>query len=159
MRYKRLINLLFILILLHLTTNLTAQYFGRNKPGYKKFDYKVAQTPHFELYHYLENDSLLDKYLSWAEEWYDMHQVVFRDTFDRKNPLILYNTHADFQQTNAVSSLIGTGTGGVTEGLKNRVVMPFSMTLSQTDHVLGHEMVHAFQFKKLLGADTPASAR
>jgi len=137
-----------------LTTILPAQYFGRNKPGYKEFDYKVVQTPHFELYHYLEADSLVDRYLSWAEEWYDMHQMVFRDTFVRKNPLILYNTHADFQQTNAVSSLIGTGTGGVTEGLKNRVVMPFSMTLSQTDHVLGHELVHAFQFKKLLNADT-----
>ncbi len=154
MRHKRKIELIFVLLLLHLSGILTAQYFGRNKPGYKEFDYKVVQTPHFELYHYLENDSLLDKYLSWAEEWYEMHQLVFRDTFDRKNPLILYNTHADFQQTNAVSSLIGTGTGGVTEGLKNRVVMPFSMTLSQTDHVLGHELVHAFQFKKLLSADT-----
>jgi len=143
-----------VFLLVHITTLLPAQYFGRNKPGYKKFEYKVVQTPHFELYHYLEDDSLLNNYLAWAEEWYNMHQVIFRDTFEKKNPLILYNTHADFQQTNAVSSLIGTGTGGVTEGLKNRVVMPFSKTLSQTDHVLGHELVHAFQFNKLLTADT-----
>lgn len=154
MRMKINIRLTLILFLVHLTALIQAQYFGRNKPGYKKFDYRVVQTPNFELYHYLEDDSLLKDYLSWAEEWYSMHQVIFRDTFEKKNPLILYNTHADFQQTNAVSSLIGTGTGGVTEGLKNRVVMPFSKTLSQTDHVLGHELVHAFQFNKLLTSDT-----
>ncbi|MFO7852179.1 MAG: tolB protein precursor [Bacteroidota bacterium] len=141
-------------IALLMTVSLPAQYFGRNKPGYKKFDYQVTRTPHFELYHYLQNDTLVEKYLSWMEEWYKLHQTIFRDTFETRNPLILYNTHADFQQTNAVSSLIGTGTGGVTEGLKNRVVMPFSKTFKQTDHVLGHELVHAFQFKKLTRADT-----
>ena len=50
--------------------------------------------------------------------------------------------------------MIGTTTGGVTEALKNRVVMPVAPTLAQTDHVLGHELVHAFQFNKLLRSDS-----
>ncbi|MBS0012235.1 MAG: PD40 domain-containing protein [Bacteroidales bacterium] len=154
MQLKVKIRPLFIFLLLHITMLVPAQYFGRNKPGYKKFDYQVIKTPNFELYHYLNDSSLVNSFVSWAEEWYDMHQVIFRDTFTRRNPLIVYNTHADFQQTNAVTGLIGTGTGGVTEGLKNRVVMPFAKTLYQTDHVLGHELVHAFQFKELLSADT-----
>ncbi len=151
---KNNIKVILVFCFLQITILLPAQYFGRNKPGYKKFDYEVVQTPNFELYYYLDNDSLLKTFLAWAEEWYGMHQTIFRDTIDKKNPLILYNTHADFQQTNAVTGLIGTGTGGVTEGLKNRVVMPFAHTLSQTDHVLGHELVHAFQFNMLLSADS-----
>ncbi|MEN6588154.1 MAG: hypothetical protein ABFC30_00610, partial [Proteiniphilum sp.] len=93
-------------------------------------------------------------FAEWAEEWYVMHQKSFEDTFQNKNPLILYANHSDFQQTTAVSGTIGTTTGGVTEALKNRVVMPVAPTLAQTDHVLGHELVHAFQFNLLLHSDS-----
>ena len=134
--------------------NSDAQYFGRNKPGYSSFRFDVLQTPDFEIYHYMKNDSLLKTLSGWSEEWFSIHQKVFRDTFERKNPVIFYNNHADFQQTNAVSSLIGTGTGGVTEGMKNRVIMPVALTLSQTDHTLGHELVHAFQYNMFLRSDT-----
>jgi hypothetical protein len=133
---------------------LNAQYFGRNKPSYKVFEYDALYTPNFEIYHYLKNDTFVTQFAEWAEEWYSMHQGIFRDTIPYKNPLILYTTHADFQQTRAVGGLIGSTTGGVTESLKNRVVMPVAPTLAQTDHVLGHELVHAFQFNKLLNTDS-----
>ena len=136
--------------------NTNTQYFGRNKPGYKSFEFEVTQTSNFEIYHYLEDDTLLNDFSQWAEEWYTMHQKIFRDTFENKNPIILYSTHSDFQQTNAVTSIIGSGTGGVTEGLKKRVIMPVAPTLSQTDHVLGHELVHAFQFNMLVHSDSSA---
>ena len=131
-----------------------AQYFGRNKPSYRKFEFDVVQTPNFELYHYMKNDSLLKSISCWSENWYSMHQTIFRDTFLTRNPLIFYTTHADFQQTNTISSLIGTGTGGVTESLKNRVIMPVASSLAQTDHTLGHELVHAFQYNLFLNPDT-----
>jgi len=150
-----LLTLTFLHILFPVT--VFSQYFGRNKPGYKKFNFDVLQTPNFEIYHYLNNDTLKDNIANWAEEWYLMHQKVFKDTFEQRNPLILYSNHSDFQQTNAVSSMIGTTTGGVTEALKNRVVMPIAPTLAQTDHVLGHELVHAFQFHKLLRSDSDTS--
>jgi hypothetical protein len=133
---------------------LSAQYFGRNKPSYKVFEYDAIYTPNFEIYHYLKNDTFINQLAEWAEEWYAMHQRIFKDTIPYKNPFILYTTHADFQQTRAVSGLIGPTTGGVTESLKNRVVMPVAPTLAQTDHVLGHELVHAFQFNKLLNTDS-----
>ena len=131
-----------------------AQYFGRNKPGYRSFDFRVAWTPHFEIYHYLDNDSLFNDLARSAEEWYAMHQKVLSDTFTQLNPIILYNDNADFQQTTAVGGLIGAGTGGVTESIKNRVVMPVAHTMAQTDHVLGHELVHAFQFHMLTRSDS-----
>ncbi|RMG27931.1 MAG: hypothetical protein D6730_06175 [Bacteroidetes bacterium] len=136
-----------------------AQGFGRNKPRYTKMDFRVLETPTFEIYHYLENDRALEDFADWSEHWYKMHQAVLKDTFGEKNPIILYNNHADFQQTRAIEGMIGIGTGGVTEGLRNRVVLPFAMSNQQTHHVLGHELVHAFQYHLLLHSDTSLSIR
>ncbi len=123
--------------------------FGQNKPIYEDFDFVVYKSPHFALYTYLQNDTLIDRFLTDAESWYYKHHVIFPDTFERKIPVILYNNHADFQQTTAISGTIGVGTGGVTEGLKNRVVMPVRLSYGQTKHVLGHELVHAFQYNHI----------
>jgi Tol biopolymer transport system component len=153
---KTALQYTFVLFIALILTNLVsepeanAQYFGRNKPGYRKFQYNVVQTPHFEIYHYLKNDSMIKAFSDRSEKWYDIHQKTFRDTFKIKNPIILYNNHSDFQQTNTVEGMIGTGTGGVTESLKNRVILPIATSLSQTDHVLGHELVHAFQYHLFL---------
>ncbi len=140
--------------LLFLSVQLDAQYFGRNKPHYETFDYKVYQTPTFEIYHYLENQEVLERFAEFSEQWYMLHQNILRDTFASKNPMIIYNDHADFQQTNAIFGGVGVGTGGVTEAFKNRVIMPFAMTNQQTFHVLGHELVHAFQYDIVINGDS-----
>lgn len=145
---------LFLIIFLSLSTDVQAQYFGQNKVRYKNLKFKVYQTPHFEFYYYLKNDSLVQRFAKEAEVWYDLHQQVFRDTFLKKNPLILYANHPDFQQTTALSGEIGVGTGGVTEGLKNRVILPITQVNHQTRHVLGHELVHAFQYHSLIEGDS-----
>lgn len=135
-------------------SNVQAQYFGRNKPNYENFDFKVYQTPNFEIYHYLKNKDVLDRLANDAEQWYLLHQNVLKDTIKQRNPLLFYNNHADFQQTNTISGAIGVGTGGVTEAFKNRVVMPLAMSNQQTHHVLGHEMVHAFQYNMIIRGDS-----
>src|SRR4051812_5497195 len=76
-----------------LTTQVQAQYFGQNKVRYKNLKFQVLQTPHFEFYYYLKIDSLLQRFVKESEVWYDLHQQVFRDTFSKKNPLILYANH------------------------------------------------------------------
>ncbi|HEX5654114.1 MAG TPA: hypothetical protein VFX58_13630 [Chitinophagaceae bacterium] len=149
---RRFTILIFFILLL--STILKAQYFGRNKVNYRDINFRVLQSPHFEFYHYLDNTERRNRIAQQTEQWYRMHQLVFRDTFQTKNPVILYNNHADFQQTNTISGLIGVGTGGVTEALKNRVIMPFMETNAQTDHVLGHELVHAFQYQLVRGSDS-----
>jgi Tol biopolymer transport system component len=143
--------LLLIILLTGTYFSVWGQYFGQNKPAYKKFEFKVYHTPHFEIYHYLKNDSVRDRLAQLCEAWYGMHQALFRDTFETQNPIIFYNDQGDFQQTTAISGLIDVGTGGVTEGLKNRIVLPIASTYAQTNHVLGHEMVHAFQYHMLMG--------
>lgn len=151
---KSLFALLFFLLASQWSGMLKAQYFGRNKPRYENFSFSVLQTPHFELHHYFDNKERLYAIANDAEHWYRMHQAVLLDTFYQRNPLIIYNDHADFQQTNAISGDISIGTGGVTEGLRNRVVLPFAMTNAQTRHVLGHELVHAFQYHTIIHGDS-----
>ncbi len=138
-------KLLFISLLLT-SQMLTGQYFGQNKPQYERIDFDVYQTTHFDIYNYMENPAFLQLIAENAEQWYILHQSILKDTFDLRNPIILYNNHPDFQQTRTISSRIGEGTGGVTESLKNRVVFPFLFSNQQTGHVLGHELVHAFQY-------------
>ncbi len=145
------ISLTFMLVFFH---TATAQYFGRNKPVYEKIKFDVYQTPNFNIYNYVHNQEVLDQISLWAEQWYHEHQMVLQDTIKHRNPLLLYNNHADFQQTNAVGGRVGMGTGGVTEALKNRVIFPIAMSNQQTHHVLGHELVHAFQYNMIINGDS-----
>jgi len=151
---KHLFSLITLFSILLFSLQTKAQYFGQNKVRYKKLDFKVYKTPHFEIYYYLKNDSMIKRFAQESELWYTLHQQVFRDTFKKPNPIILYANHPDFQQTTAIDGEIDVGTGGVTEGLKNRVVMPVMETNQTTRHVIGHELVHAFQYHALLGRDS-----
>jgi hypothetical protein len=144
----------FLLIIAEFIPSAKAQYFGRNKPSYRTFDFKVFQSPNFEIYHYFENDSVAKAIANLHEKWYIRHQQIFGDTFPKPNPILMYANHPDFQQTTAVQGAIGIGTQGVTEALRNRVVMPVLETNAQTDHVIGHELVHVFQFRQLFEHDS-----
>ena len=128
------------------TSPAAAQYFGRNKVQYDDFDFRVLPTEHFEVYFYPEEKEATSDAARMAERWYSRHSKTFLRTFNEKKPLIFYANDADFQQTNVIGGFIGQGTGGVTEGLKQRVVMPLTGSYADTDHVLGHELVHSFQY-------------
>jgi hypothetical protein len=131
-----------------------SQYFGRNKPSYRSFDFKVYESPNFTIYHYFENDSVIHAVANTYEKWYIRHQKLFKDTFEKPSPIIIYHNHPEFQQTTAVGGNIGIGTQGVTEALKNRVVTPVLETNAKTDHVIGHELVHVFHFRALFVDDS-----
>ena len=151
---KYLIIIFCIAFAMLMSRQAKAQYFGQNKVRYKNLKFKVYRTPHFQIYYYLKNDSMIRRFAQETELWYTLHQQVFRDTFKKPNPIILYADHPDFQQTTAIDGEIDVGTGGVTEGLKNRIVMPVMETNQMTRHVIGHELVHAFQYHILLGKDS-----
>ncbi len=154
MKRRFLSTCLIVFLSASFSFNLQAQYFGRNKVQYENFDFKVEESPNFETYHYLDHKDCLHDLLNQTEQWYGMHQGVLKDTFQKKNPFLLYNNHPDFQQTNSISGSIGIGTGGVTEAFKNRVVLPIAMTNQQTNHVIGHELVHAFQYNMIINGDS-----
>ncbi|HET6637615.1 MAG TPA: BamA/TamA family outer membrane protein [Gemmatimonadota bacterium] len=124
-----------------------AQYFGRNKIQYEDFDWYIVETERFDVHAYTEeNDSLVLDAGRMAERWYSRYGSIFDHEFDERKPLIFYADQPDFHQTNTTPSTLSQATGGFTESLKDRVVMPFAETMGDTDHVLGHELVHAFQY-------------
>src|SRR5688572_878448 len=123
-----------------------AQYFGQNKVQYRDFDFKVLKTANFDIYYYPEEEAAIEQAGRLAERWYARFSRQLNHRLSKRQPLILYASHPHFEQTNVLSGFIGEGTGGVTEVLKRRVVMPLAGPLAETDHVLGHELVHAFQF-------------
>lgn len=133
---------------------VSGQYFGRNKPSYRSFDFKVYQSPNFDLYHYFDDEEQIHLVAETFEKWYIRHKELFKDTLEERNPIIIYANHPDFQQTTAVSGSIGIGTQGVTEALRNRVVLPILETNAQTDHVIGHELVHVFHFRAMFKDDS-----
>ena len=122
------------------------QYFGQNKVNYEDFDFKIIKTPHFDVHFYPEEGAAVEDATRMGERWYERLARLFEHEFEKPKPIILYADHPDFQQTNTLSGRLSQGTGGVTEGLKNRVIMPLTGSDWDTDHFLGHELVHAFQY-------------
>ena len=123
-----------------------AQYFGRNKVRWEDFDWRVLKTEHFDIYHYPEEERAVRDAARMAERWYGRLSSVFQREFRERKSIVLYADHSDFQQTSVIGGLISQGTGGVTEGMKTRVVLPLTGNYEETDHVLGHELVHVFQY-------------
>jgi Tol biopolymer transport system component len=120
------------------------QYFGRNKVQYENFDFEVLKTEHFDIYYYPEVEVELAALM--AERWYARLSRLLNHDLSGRQALILYAAHPHFQQSNALAGTLDESTQGVTELLKRRIVLPFLGPLAETDHVIGHELVHAFQF-------------
>ena len=136
-----------------------AQYFGQNKVQYRDFDFKVLKTEHFDIYYYPEEEAAVEQAGAPGRALVRAASRGCSTTASRaasrssSTPAIPH-----FEQTNVLQGSIGEGTGGVTEVLKRRVVMPFAGPLAETDHVLGHELVHAFQFDMTGGGGATSSS-
>ncbi len=147
-RLHRVLILLLgsLALLLGAAPAVDAQYFGRNKVQYATFDFKVLKTEHFDIYYYPEEQQLAQEVGRMAERWNARLTRVLDHRLSGRQPLLLYASHPHFEQTNAIPGFLGEGTGGVTEALRRRIVLPAGASLAETDHVVGHELVHAFQY-------------
>jgi hypothetical protein len=137
---------LFFVIASSVSAPASAQYFGRNKVQYREFKFEVLKTEHFDIYFYPSEREGVDIAARLAERWNTRLERVLRHQLRGRQPLVLYGSHTDFEQTTVIGGEIGEGTGGVTEPLRRRIVLPLGGPLADTDHVIGHELVHAFQF-------------
>ena len=135
-----------VLSVLMVISVLEAQYFGRNKVQYQKFDFRIIKTKHFDVYYYPEFKAVAEDSARLAERWYARLSRMLGHELKGRQPLIMYSSSPHFQQTTVLSGLIGEGTGGVTESLKRRIILPVGSSPYETDHVIGHELVHAFQY-------------
>ena len=121
------------------------QYFGRNKVQYEDFEFRVLATEHFDIHYYPAERDAAVQAARMAERWYGRLSRALDHAPRARAPIVLYASHAHFSQTTVVQGLLPEGVGGFTDHRKGRVVLPFAQSLGETDHVLGHEIVHAFQ--------------
>ena len=136
----------FVFLVASRVPDAQAQYFGRNKVQYGDFDFKVLKTEHFDILYYDQEKTAAEMAGRMAERWYARLSRMLDHQLSNRQVVIMYASHPDFEQTNAIPGELDEGTGGVTEAFKRRVVLPFAGPLRETDHVLGHELVHAFQY-------------
>jgi len=147
---KKLYSLAICFLLLF--SLLKTQEFGKNKIQYKNFDWKSIKTPHFIIYYYQGEEELVKFAAQVAEDSYYQLKEDLNHNFRKRVPIIIYNSHNDFEQTNVTLSLIEESVGGFTEIFKNRIVIPFEGSYERFRHVINHELVHAFQFDILFGS-------
>jgi hypothetical protein len=140
------LSLILAVLLLCAAADARAQYFGRNKVQYDDDAVRVLATDHFDIYYSRDDAAAALVVGRLAERWHRRLSRVLEHTLTGRQPLILYGSHRRFEQTNVFSGLIDENTGGFTEARKRRIVIPFAATFAETDHVLGHEIVHAFQY-------------
>src|SRR5467141_1367312 len=126
-----------------LASRAQAQQFGRNSVQYQTFHFKVLKTQHFDIYFYDKEAEAATHAGRMAERWYTRISTVLRHQLNGRQPLILYSDHPDYNQTNVLPV---EGSEGITESLKRRIILPMGASLYETDHVIGHELTHAFQY-------------
>jgi Tol biopolymer transport system component len=139
-------GILAFTVLLLLCLPASGQYFGQNKVRYNDFDFKILKTENFDIFYYPQSAGIIDQVGRMAERWYYRLSTVLGFKLSTRQVLIIYADHPDFQQTQVIPGVIGESTGGVTESIRRRIVLPLGGPLGETDHVIGHELVHAFQY-------------
>jgi Tol biopolymer transport system component len=120
-------------------------YFGQNQVQYDKFDWRIRETEHFLIYYYPEEERAAFDAARMAERAYARLSIVLDHQFREKKPIMLFSSRTDFGQNNVTGDL-GEGTGGVTEATRHRMLLNFTGDYKSFEHVLTHEMVHAFQY-------------
>ena len=131
---------------LALPTSAGAQgYFGQNQVQYDQFKWKVLETEHFLVHYYPEEREAAVDAARMAERSYARLSRLLDHQFREKKPILLFASRSDFGQNNVTGDL-GEFTGAVADALRHRMLVPFTGDYKSFEHVLTHEMVHAFQY-------------
>lgn len=118
--------------------------FGKNKVQYKVFDWKYIQSKHFDVYFSQGGYELAQYTAVVAESSLTSLSKNLDYNITNRIPIVVFNSHNEFQQNNILDEFLPEGVGGVTELFKNRILIPFEGNYEQYKHVIHHELLHAF---------------
>lgn len=140
--HKLIKTLIFVILVF--SGNSVFTQFGQNKVQYKVFDWKYIQSQHFDIY-FAQGGDYIAQFTAVAAES-SLVSLENNIGYGIKNriPILVYNSHNEFQQTNAIDVYLSEGIGGVTELFKNRIVVPFEGDYEKFRHVIHHELLHAY---------------
>jgi len=134
---------------LHAQDILTMQLqqgFGKNKVRYKNFDWHIVESEHLQLLYEPEFEELAERAIAYLEEAYDHISETFHHELSHKPPIVIYQSHYEFEQTNIIHEFLPPGVAGFAEPLRYRMVIPFDGDLDEFNSVLTHELTHIFQY-------------
>jgi hypothetical protein len=123
--------------------------FGQNKIAYRKFDWKIYHSPHFNVYYYSAEESALQKVVSFAESDYDDISRFLNFQIKDPIPLIYFATHSAFEQNNIILDFIPEGIGAFASPTRFRMVLPIDDPDGELIALIRHELTHIFQYKML----------
>jgi hypothetical protein len=149
MRGYRLAALVLVLVLCVRPGPAAAQFFGKNKVQYEPLDWSVLETPHLRLHYYAQEESLARHVAVFAESTCIEFDRRFRLARRPQVPFLLYSVHHLFQQTNATPGFVSEGTGGLTELIKGRVLLPHTGSWARLRWVTRHELAHSYMLEKI----------
>ena len=77
---------------------VSAQYFGQNKVQYKKLDFQILHTDHFDIYFYPAEREGIDVAARLAERWHARLERLLEHPLRGRQPLVMYASHTDFER-------------------------------------------------------------
>ncbi len=137
----KILKLIFVLIIFCSLT-VFAQ-FGKNKIHIKDYDWYYIQTKHFDIYFSQDGETLTEFAANSAENAISSIQSTLNYRVNNRITIIVFNSQNAFQETNVIDQYLSEGIQGFTELFKNRVVIQFTGSYKQFDHLIHHELVHA----------------
>ena len=122
------------------------QGFGKNKVRYRDFQWEILESEHIELHFESEFQNLAVQAVEYLEEGYDHISQILHHDLSHRPPVVIYQSHYQFQQTNIFPDFLPPGVAGFAEPLRFRMVVPFAGDLDEFRNVLVHELAHIFQY-------------
>lgn len=122
-------------------------YFGKNKVQTRDYRFSSFETEHFKILFYPGGEAVAEFAADAAERYYRQVSRALNRQLESKVPLIVYLSPSHFSETNVITDLLEEGVGGFSELIKNRIVVPFNGSYQELYHVIGHELVHIFEFQ------------
>ena len=127
----------------------SAQAFGKNKVNYAEYRWSYIESEHFDIYFAEGGEEPANFLAVTAEDALVSLEQNLDYTLQNRVPIIVYNSHNSFLETNVILEMLSEGVGGFTELAKNRVVIPFEGPYEKFRHVIHHELTHAVMFDLL----------
>lgn len=127
-------------------TQQLQQGFGKNKVRYRDFKWEVLESEHLELHFEPEFQDLAVQAVEYLEEAYGHISGILHHELSNRPPIVIYQSHYQFQQTNIFPDFLPPGVAGFAEPLRFRMVIPFNGDLDEFRNVLVHELTHIFQY-------------
>src|SRR5579862_9767444 len=108
---KILVAAIILLILGAADGYAQSSNFGKNKVQYREFHWKYIQSAHFDIYCYEGGYELAQFVAEIAEQSLVSIEKTVRYDITQRIAILVYNSHNDFQQTNAVGEYLPEGVG------------------------------------------------